>query len=48
MNILILALGSRGDVLPYVTLAKALKQAGHTVRVATPLLSSRRWSNLRG
>lgn len=35
MNILMIALGSRGDVLPYVTLAKALKQAGHTPRVAT-------------
>jgi sterol 3beta-glucosyltransferase len=35
MNILILALGSRGDVLPYVTLAGALQQAGHKVRMVT-------------
>jgi sterol 3beta-glucosyltransferase len=35
MNILILALGSRGDVLPFVTLAGALQGAGHRVRVVT-------------
>ncbi len=34
-RILILALGSRGDVLPYVTLAGALQQAGQQVLVAT-------------
>ncbi len=34
-NILLLALGSRGDVTPYVTLAGALQQAGNRVRVAT-------------
>ncbi|MBI4928646.1 MAG: glycosyltransferase family 1 protein [Anaerolineae bacterium] len=34
-NILILALGSRGDVQPYITLGHALRQAGHAVRVAT-------------
>lgn len=34
-RILILALGSRGDVLPYVTLAAALQAAGLPVRVAT-------------
>lgn len=34
-RILILALGSRGDVQPYITLGQALHQAGHTVRVAT-------------
>jgi UDP:flavonoid glycosyltransferase YjiC (YdhE family) len=35
MHITILALGSRGDVLPFATLGKALKTAGHQVRVAT-------------
>ncbi len=35
MRILILALGSRGDVLPYVVLGAALQAAGHTVQVAT-------------
>jgi sterol 3beta-glucosyltransferase len=34
-QILILALGSRGDVQPYVTLGQALRQAGHRVRIAT-------------
>jgi sterol 3beta-glucosyltransferase len=33
-QILILALGSRGDVQPYVTLGQALRQAGHLVRIA--------------
>jgi UDP:flavonoid glycosyltransferase YjiC (YdhE family) len=35
MNITILALGSRGDVLPCVTLAKALKMKGYEIRFAT-------------
>jgi sterol 3beta-glucosyltransferase len=35
MNILILTLGSRGDVQPYVALGKGLKAAGHDVTVAT-------------
>lgn len=35
MRTIILALGSRGDVQPYVTLGKALHEAGHRVRVAT-------------
>ena len=34
-RILILALGSRGDVQPYITLGQALRMAGHSVRVAT-------------
>lgn len=34
-QILILALGSRGDVQPYITLGLALRRAGHRVRVAT-------------
>jgi sterol 3beta-glucosyltransferase len=34
-KILILALGSRGDVQPYITLGLALHQAGHRVQVAT-------------
>ncbi len=35
MRITILALGSRGDVQPYIHLGKALREAGHRVRVAT-------------
>jgi sterol 3beta-glucosyltransferase len=35
MRIAILALGSRGDVLPYTTLGRALQEAGHRVRFAT-------------
>lgn len=35
MHITILALGSRGDVMPYTTLGKGLKVAGHQVRFAT-------------
>jgi UDP:flavonoid glycosyltransferase YjiC (YdhE family) len=35
MRITILALGSRGDVQPFVPLGKALQAAGHRVRVAT-------------
>lgn len=36
MNILILALGSRGDVQPYVALGGALVAAGHRVTLAAP------------
>ena len=35
MHITILALGSYGDVWPYVLLGGALRQAGHEVRAAT-------------
>ena len=35
MRITVLALGSRGDVQPFVPLGKALRDAGHQVRVAT-------------
>jgi len=35
MHIAIIALGSRGDVQPYIALGKGLKEAGHTVRLAT-------------
>lgn len=35
MRIAIIALGSRGDVQPYIALGKGLKDAGHTVRVVT-------------
>jgi sterol 3beta-glucosyltransferase len=35
MHITILALGSRGDVQPFIPLGKALREAGHHVRVAT-------------
>ena len=35
MIVTIFALGSRGDVQPYVALGKGLKDAGHAVRVLT-------------
>lgn len=35
MHITILALGSRGDIQPYVTLGNGLKSAGHQVRFIT-------------
>lgn len=35
MKIAILALGSRGDVQPYIALGNGLKQAGNTVRLVT-------------
>ncbi len=35
MNILILTIGSRGDVQPYIALGMGLKAAGHTVTIAT-------------
>jgi sterol 3beta-glucosyltransferase len=35
MRIAIIALGSRGDVQPYVALGKGLQQAGHSVRLLT-------------
>ncbi len=35
MRIVLLALGSRGDVQPFVALGKGLRATGHTVRVAT-------------
>src|SRR5512138_629058 len=35
MNITIIALGSRGDVEPYLTLGQALQSAGHTVQAGT-------------
>ncbi len=35
-RITILALGSRGDVQPFVALALALRERGHTVRIAAP------------
>lgn len=35
MNILILTLGSHGDVQPYVALGRGLQEAGHHVRLAT-------------
>ena len=35
MHITILALGSRGDVMPYTTLGKGLKAVGHHVRFVT-------------
>lgn len=33
MHIAIIALGSRGDVQPYIALGKGLKEAGHTIRL---------------
>lgn len=38
MNIAICTLGSRGDVAPYLILAKGLSQQGHTVKFATAQL----------
>jgi sterol 3beta-glucosyltransferase len=35
MNILILTIGSRGDIQPFVALGKGLKAAGHDVTVCT-------------
>lgn len=36
MRIAIIALGSRGDVQPYVALGKGLQRAGHAVRLLAP------------
>lgn len=36
MRIAIIALGSRGDVEPYLALGKGLKKAGHEVRLVSP------------
>lgn len=36
MNITILTAGTRGDIQPYVALAKQLKDAGYTVRLGAP------------
>jgi sterol 3beta-glucosyltransferase len=35
MRIIIIALGSQGDVQPYIALGKGLKEAGHIVRLLT-------------
>ena len=35
MHVTILALGSRGDVLPYAALGRGLRRAGHAVRLIT-------------
>ena len=35
MRIAIIAIGSQGDVQPYVALGQGLIKAGHTVRLAT-------------
>ena len=35
MRIVIIAMGSRGDVQPYVALGKGLQEAGHIVRLMT-------------
>jgi len=35
MRVAIIALGSRGDVQPYIALGKGLKEAGYTVRLVT-------------
>ncbi|MEO8356692.1 MAG: glycosyltransferase [Chloroflexota bacterium] len=35
MRIAIIALGSRGDVQPYIALGNGLKDAGHVVRLVT-------------
>lgn len=36
MRVLVAAMGSRGDVQPALTLALALRDAGHEVRVSAP------------
>lgn len=36
MRIVVFAIGSRGDVEPFVTIAAALRDAGHDVRVGAP------------
>jgi sterol 3beta-glucosyltransferase len=36
MRIAVLTIGSRGDIQPFVALARALKGAGHTVRLGAP------------
>lgn len=38
LNIVIQVVGSRGDVQPFVTLGKTLKQQGHRVRLATHMI----------
>lgn len=35
MRVALIALGSRGDVQPYIALAAGLYNAGHTVRIVT-------------
>ncbi len=35
MRILIPTIGSRGDVQPYINLAQGLREAGHSVRLAS-------------
>jgi sterol 3beta-glucosyltransferase len=35
LDIAIIALGSRGDVQPYIALGKGLKAAGYSVRLVT-------------
>ena len=35
MRIAIIAMGSRGDVQPYIALGQGLKKAGHTIRLVT-------------
>ncbi|QRW00852.1 glycosyltransferase family 1 protein [Ceratobasidium sp. AG-Ba] len=35
MNVVIMIVGSRGDVQPFIALGKKLKEFGHTVRIAT-------------
>jgi sterol 3beta-glucosyltransferase len=35
MRIMIIAMGSRGDVQPYIALGQGLKASGHSVRLAT-------------
>lgn len=35
MNITMISIGSRGDVQPYIALAKGLQKDGHNVKIAT-------------
>jgi UDP:flavonoid glycosyltransferase YjiC (YdhE family) len=37
MHLTIVAIGSRGDIQPYIALGQGLQQAGHDVRLNTHL-----------
>jgi hypothetical protein len=41
MRMTLVAIGSYGDVLPFVTLGRHLQECGYEVRVATPITTSR-------
>ncbi len=47
MNITLIAFGTRGDVQPCIALARGLRAAGHTVRIAAPQ-NFRNWVESQG